>query len=365
MRGELMYGYIHEQPEAVTKTLHAVEARLGDLADLVAARHPKRMVVAGFGSSYTAAQIAAPVLRRHVPIATSVVVATDIVADRGVVLDPETVAVFVSRSGERGWLVDSVEAAREGGALCVAVTGSESSLLAQRSQFVIGTAEGPEGAYSKTKSVITTAAALMQLGLALDADRGAEWQARRDALSAIPQVIEASVAVADEALNANKDWLARHQSTLVTGSGGNYGVAHEGALKIQEAAGWVAQYENTGDAIHGALGVLGPDWLVVSLVGAGDYRLGAAFLDLVREFGADRLCIAKTGLPEMPRAEQVIELPSVADSLVAPLAYLPTLQLLTYHMAVARDLDPDHPVYAETMLRAMLPKGRTEPDWRA
>ena len=360
-----MLGYIREEPEAVARTLDAVEARLGDLVDLVAARHPKRLVVAGFGSSYTAAQIAAPMLRRHVPVATSVVVATDDVMDGGVVLDPETVAVFVSRSGERGWLVDSVEAARESGALCVAVTGSESSLLAQRSHFVIGTAEGSEAAYTKTKSVMTTAVALMQLGLALDADRGAEWQARRGALLGIPQVIAASIAVADEAIKKAEDWLVGHQRTLVTGTGANYGVAHEGALIIQEAAGWVGQCDNTGDAIHGALGVLGPDWLVVTLVGAADYRLGVAFLDLVREFGADRLCIAQTGLPEMPRAERVIELPFVADGLVAPLTYLPAVQLLAYHTAVARSLNPDHPVFAETMLRAMLPKGRVEPDWKA
>jgi glucosamine 6-phosphate synthetase-like amidotransferase/phosphosugar isomerase protein len=95
-----------------------------------------------------------------------------------------------------------------------------------------------------------------------------------------------------------------------------------------------------------------------------DQRLHHALLELVGRFGAERLCVVERGLKVDASVKAVVEVPEGVDPLVAPLIYLPPLQVLTYSAAIARGLDPDQPAFAETMLQAMLPAGRTEPDWQ-
>lgn len=358
-----MLDYIHEEPEAVARTLDGIGPKLQDLADLVAKRAPKRVVVAGFGSSYTAAQMAAPMLRRHIPVPVYVAVATEIASNPSLVLDADTLAIFVSRSGERGWLIDALDRARAGGAAFVAVTASETNLLAQRSDMVIVTAEGPEITYAKTKSMLAAAAALMSIALELDLERGNDWGKRRRSLSEAPQFLASSIKAAERTMESLGEWLAQHTNALVTGTGGNVGTAHEAALKLQEAAGIVTQWDNSGDALHGALGVLNPGWLYVGLVTASDYQLHRSLLQLVGSFHADRLCVAERGLEIDGSTTKVIQLPETGDRFVAPMFYLPPLHLLTYFAGIARGLDMDQPVFAETLLEAMLPAGRVEPDW--
>jgi glucosamine--fructose-6-phosphate aminotransferase (isomerizing) len=356
-----MLDYIRDQPAAAENTLRVVGDRLGALGDLVRDRQPKRVIVAGLGSSYTAARIATPLLQRHMPLPTIVTVASELVLNRALPMDSETLVFLVSRSGERGWISDAQQAARRAGAACVAVTAVESSQLAMGADLVIATGEGPEAAYGKTKSVTACTVALMRIGLSFDGS--AEAAARERALRGVPGLIETSVADAEEAVRSNLPWLSAHDHSLMAGVGGNEGVAQEGALKIQEAANVTSEWDNSGSVLHGALGVLGPKWLFVCLATREDYELDVPLLRLVGGFGAHRLSVAEPGLDLDADSEMVIGVPSVGDQLIAPLVYLPPLQLLTYYMATAQGLNPDKPAFAEVMLQAMLPPGGAEPDW--
>ncbi len=363
MTNHRMLDYIHEQPEAVANTLRVTRDSLSALQDVIARQRPENLIVAGLGSSYTAAQMASPLLRRFSPIPTWVTVATEIGVDLGLSLGPRTLAVLVSRSGERGGIVDALRAAKQSGATCVAVTAIESSLLASEADLVIVTGEGAESVYPKTKSVMASAAALMQLGLTLDTSDTEERRRVEGALAQLPDLIAQGIGDADRDFEKLASWLPQHKSVLVTGMAGNQGVALEAALKLQEAAGVTAEWDETGSALHGAVCILDPTWLFVGLVTRGDYVLDLPVLRLARHFGANRLCVAEPGLA-LDGIEAVIRVPEAAHPLVAPLLFLPPVHLLTHHLAVARGLNPDEPAFADFMLEAMLPPGRQEPDWR-
>jgi glucosamine--fructose-6-phosphate aminotransferase (isomerizing) len=357
-----MLDYIREQPAAVANTLRTCQPGLTELRDFVTSAQPRRVLIAGLGSSYTAAQIAAPALRTCLPVPSIITVASEAGVDRSLPLDPETLVVLVSRSGERGGIVDALEAARQAGAPCVAVTAVGSSLLATDSDLVIVTGEGTESAYPKTKSVTATAVALMELGMALDAD--VQRQARLEVtLAALPEFMESGIRTAEHDIEALAAELNDHDSALVTGTAGNQGVAQEAALKLQEAAQIVTEWEETGSAIHGAVTILSPGWLHLALVTPADYEMNVSLLRLATHFGAYRLCIAPPGLDLDGSSDSTIRIPEVLEPVVAPLLYLPPLQLITYHLTVGRGLNPDEPAYAEVMLKAMLPDGREEPDW--
>jgi|GEM_PF-885871 glucosamine--fructose-6-phosphate aminotransferase (isomerizing) len=363
MTKHLMLDYIREQPEAVANTLSACEGPVNELRDRMARRPPKNIIFAGLGSSHTAAKLASPLLRHFLPVPTTITVATEVGLDLGLELGPDTLVVLTSRSGERGGIVDALTAARNAGATCVAVTAVGSSLLATGCDLVIQTAEGPEAAYAKTKSVGACTAALMQIGLALSTDSTGERQRVSAALAEMPALLKLGVTGAERDLEPLAGWLAKHTAALVTGTAGNQGVAEEAALKIQEAARIMTEWDETGSALHGAISILASGWLYVNLMTAADHTLSRSLLQLVREFGADRLCVAEQDLPAEDCAEAVIRVPRAPDPLVAPLLFLAPVHLMTYHCAVEHGLNPDQPLLADLMLKAMLPPGREEPDW--
>jgi glutamine---fructose-6-phosphate transaminase (isomerizing) len=358
-----MLDFIREQPDAVANTLRSVQAQIPQLRATIESRGFDQVIVAGLGSSYTASQMASPLLRYCLAAPVFVTVATEMGLDAGLKLGPRSLVVLVSRSGERAGMVDAMTTAKAAGATCVAVTAAESSLLAEAADVVVVTSEGPESAYAKTKSVMATAAALMQLGVGLDL-AGSQASGRlATALANVPQLLATSIEDAERQIGPVSEWLAGHRMALVTGSVGNQGVAMEAALKFQEAAGVVTEWDETGSALHGAVTILDPAWLYVGLVTRADQELHQRVLRLAGQFGAGRLCVTEPGVILEEDIEAITRVPDAGDSLIAPLLFLPPVQLLTYQFALARGRNPDEPPFADVMLEAMLPPGRSEPDW--
>jgi glucosamine--fructose-6-phosphate aminotransferase (isomerizing) len=151
---------------------------------------------------------------------------------------------------------------------------------------------------------------------------------------------------------------------LMGGTLGNYGVALEGALKMQEASGLTVVGNETGNMLHGPWGVIGAGWLVALLVSPYDRALCEKTLGLAGKTGARRLVITEPGVDVQAYAEHVITLPVKTDVFLSGLIYLAPVQLLTYYWAVANGLDPDSPANMQAILDAMLPAGRQEPEMR-
>jgi glucosamine--fructose-6-phosphate aminotransferase (isomerizing) len=358
-----MLEYIREQPAAIDRTLAGIGAQIDSAIELVRQRCCRRLVVAGFGSSYTAALMAKPALLAHSELPVEIAVATDLVTKGSIVLDEETAVVLVSRSGERGWIVRALEQARRRGATCVALTASATSLLAQGAERVILTSEGPESAFAKTKSVSATAVALIRMALGMASATSSQSISCLERLLDLPSLMASSLPELETNVQALAGWIAGHKEAMVTGANGSFGVALETAIKIQEAACVVAYPDQTGNALHGALGVLGPQWMFISFVSEGDLQLSASLLRLAGEFEAHRLSVAATGTQLDLMAENVITVPDVGDPLLQPVLSLPAGQFIALFWTMQRNLNPDEPAFAPTMLRAMLEPGRTEPDW--
>jgi glucosamine--fructose-6-phosphate aminotransferase (isomerizing) len=162
-----MIDYIHEEPTALRRTLEESDAVVETLVAGVRDRRWDRLIVVGVGSSYTAALMALPAFRLHSPIPVEVLPSTELGPYRDRWLGPRTLVISVSRSGERGWVVDEQRAARVAGSYTVAMSGVADSLLALEADLLLPTAEGPEITFSKTKSVITCAGLLMNLAFRL------------------------------------------------------------------------------------------------------------------------------------------------------------------------------------------------------
>ncbi len=359
-----MIDYIHEGADALRRTLNDNEPAVQSIAKQVADWSIKRVIVAGIGSSYTAAVMAGPLFSYHCALPSHIMAATELVhvADR--LVNKEALVVIISRSGERKWVIDPLKEAVEREALGVAMTGSADSLLAQSGNVTLLTAEGPEITFPKTKSVIACAGLLMRLALALAPANDDLSQRRLEALYATPESIRRAVEEAEPQIQRLMPFVQGHRFAYMAGSASNYGAALESAVKLQETAYIPSRAEDTGNAFHGPLGVFSEEWLAVPLITPADLELSKEFLKLTRVFGGHSLSIRSPGLELAGMSDREVVLPDTPDPLLAGLVYLPPAQLLTYYWALANGRNPDEPEAMHAMLAAFLPPGRQEPELR-
>jgi glutamine---fructose-6-phosphate transaminase (isomerizing) len=359
-----MIEYIHETPRALADTLRENTSEVKQIVEIARSRGITKLVLTGLGSSFTSAMMALPLCQRFCELQTIVLQANDIDIHLGRLIDAHTLVVMVSRSGERGGVVESLLEARKLGAMGVAITGVADSLLAQNAEITLLTREGAEITFPKTKSVTACTGLMMALGLAFADPDNLEAQKELAALNGLHSLIQANVKSLEKDLAAVLPLIMGHEVLSVTGAGSNFGVALEAAIKVQEASNVITRGDSTAGLLHGPSGALDKRWLVLPLVLPADVPVTLELLGLVRKLGAASLAVVTPGVELGDAADHVLKIQNTPDPFIASLAFLPIVQLLAYQWAVARDLNPDSPKAMRAVLDAILPSGREEPELR-
>jgi glutamine---fructose-6-phosphate transaminase (isomerizing) len=358
-----MIDYIHEIPDVLRKTFIENKTPIHKIVEKLKAKHIQKIVIIGLGSSYTAGLMAAPVFRTHCSLPTYIFPSTELGPFMSDLVDDHSMVIAVSRSGERGWVVDVLKESIHRGAMGVAITGQAGSLLAQNAQNLLLTEEGPEITFAKTKSVSTCCGLLMQLALALADPNDKIASNRQQLLYSTPDLLRTVITTVEPQVQELIPRIGTHKMLMVGGTVGNYGAALEFAIKLQEAANVPVMANDTGNLMHGPWGPVNAEWLITLLVTNYDIGLSKKTLQLAGALNGHRLVIAEAGIEIDDLCEYKITLPETVDLLSAGLTYLIPLQLLTFYWSLSNGLNPDAPVGMHVMLDAMLPPGREEPEF--
>ena len=352
---------IHEQPDAVRRALlgRVVEeagvptirlAEMETLAATGALDTIRRIVILGCGSSILAGMLGKYAIERWARIPVEVAIASEFRYSDPIV-DPETLCVAVTQSGETTDTLAAVRLAREHGAPLVAVTNVVGSAITRNADAVLYLHAGPEISVTATKTYVTTTTVLYELALWLGQRNGALAEdglreALRGLLELPTQMRRAldELTVADEALAAIADWLAKRQSCMFIGRGVGYPLALEGALKLKEISYVHAEGYPAGELKHGPIALLDPTTPLVAVAQRGHtYEKVVSNIQEVRARDARVLVIATEGDTAIRRhADDVIYVPDAPEPLAPLLGVLP-LQLLAYHVALARGCNIDQP----------------------
>jgi len=357
-----MLGYIHESPQALQATLQENQIDIRKIAALCQEKNINKVILSGLGSSYTSALMALPIYQRFCRYPTVVINSeeTGYYADKWI--DEHSLVVVISRSGERGAVVDTLNLAKQRGGLGVAVTGMPQSLLAQNSTLSLITREGAEITFPKTKSVTTCTGILMRLCLELlDENDKAAW-GYLDKLDCIPEMQKAAILALEPQIQNLMPFMKGNKFLNVTGTCSNHGAALEAAIKVQEASFIPTRGDSTSGLLQGPVGALTPEWLVMPLVLKEDLALSIDLLKLVRQFGAKSVAVYPQGLELKDQCDHSLVIPQPVDPYLAALVYLPAIQLLAYYWTVERGMDPDTPSSMDSILKSILPPGRQEPE---
>ncbi len=169
-----MLDYILETPEKLRTTLESNLQNAEDLARRILAGDFRNFILTGIGSGYTAGLCTTLMLESACPIPTSVVPSSAILAYPDGFIDRRTLVVALSRSGEKGFVLEATRHAQSRGAHLVAVTSNPDSLLAAEAAEVILSREGEETSWPKTKSTICMAGVAYLLAACMCGSRKAE-----------------------------------------------------------------------------------------------------------------------------------------------------------------------------------------------
>ncbi|WP_329122619.1 SIS domain-containing protein [Streptomyces sp. NBC_01465] len=333
--GRIMSAEIAEQPAVLRRILDQGAPRIRETADAIAARHPRFVLLTARGTSDNAALYAKYLLeiKLGLPCGLTSMSTTTAYGARPDLRD--VLVVVVSQSGGSPDLVASTRAAREAGAITLAVTNNADSPLAAVSEYHIDILAGPEKALPATK---TYTASLLSLYLFAEGLRGSDGAAARN----LPELAEAVLARQDEIrlLAARYRFAGR---MVITSRGYGYPTAKEAALKMMETSYIPALSYSGADLLHGPLAMVDNVSPVIAVVtdGSGGDALQPV-LDRLRGRGADLVVIGPKYQVDAASAGFVLPTDGVPEELQPLLEILP-LQLLAYEVTIARGQDPDAP----------------------
>lgn len=255
----------------------------------------------------------------------------------------DRVCVFLSRTGDVTDTVRAMKAAKAGGvaSACALILGEEGGPAAGLADFVVecGIAES---------SVATTAALTAEVlagiaGIRLASDSLAVSD-RDSGLALLPDVVEARIAEWNDvaATEAKRDV----DQVIFLGTGPRHGIAQAAALTLFEMSLCHSFGYHTLVYPHGHKVNLTKRSLIVAFIAQEAHVEEAVILDELREMGP-RVVVMGEGVSSNPsvhtRADVVLDLDSDVDDFGSLPLYPVFAQLLGYHMAIRRGLDPDHP----------------------
>ncbi len=345
-----MHKEIWEQPETVRRMLSGrlderfATSRLDGLnLDPRDLRAFRRVVMLGCGSAYYVGQLGAHLVEDLARIPATAEAASEF-RYRNPIIEPDTLYVAVSQSGETADTLFAVREIQRKGGRVIGLVNVVGSSIARACDGGIYLHAGPEIAVASTKALTHMGIGFAMLALMLGRVHDlsfTEGQRILAGLKALPGQIEETLAQESSYALAAKR-LADATSMFFVGRVRGYPVAREGAQKLKEVSYLHAEAYEASELKHGPLALISEEMPTVAIVPDDDL--------LDRNLGALHEIQARRG-PVLAVTHAGVELPEDVVPLVVPknepeldpiLMTIP-LQLLAYHTALTLGHDIDRP----------------------
>jgi len=343
---------IFEQPKVIADTMigrmtkdQVLEQSLGTSADAILAK-VKAVQIIACGTSYHAGLVAKYWIESLAGIPCRVEVASEY-RYRKIVVQPDTLFLTISQSGETADTLAALRMAKDAGYLgTLGICNVGTSTLVRESDLIFMTHAGPEIGVASTKAFTTQLVALLMITLMLgrrhnlSADRESEIV---HALTKLPDIFE-NVLKLDHKIRTLSEYFADKHHALFLGRGALYPVAMEGALKLKEISYIHAEAYPAGELKHGPLALVDADMPVVTVAPNNELldKLKSNLQEVKARGGVLYVFADQDSKVTEDENTRVILVPPVPD-ILEPIVYTLPLQLLSYHVAVLKGTDVDQP----------------------
>ena len=332
---------IEEIPAVVERVLAAAPDELSAVAKAVGRLRPRWVMVAARGTSDHAAVYAQYLIETHLGLPSGLAKPSVTTVYGARLAWQDGLLLAISQSGQSPDIVGVVQAARDAGALTIAITNEHPSPLAAAAEWHLGCHAGHELAVPATKTYVAELTVVASLVAAIRPDR-----ALADGLNALPALLRATISRTDDWLDGPGSDLVRALAdadrALLVSRGYNLATGLELALKLKETCGIFAEAYSTADFAHGPL-VLAQ--AAVPTIGIRPDGAMGALVDQTLAAVALRGGLATViGGPQADRIPGALSLPMLVPEALTPLQFVVPGQLLVEATAVALGISPDAPI---------------------
>jgi glucosamine--fructose-6-phosphate aminotransferase (isomerizing) len=339
---------IHEQVSATRTLFSAIrEPYISQFVkSLVEA---ERVFFVACGSSYHATIVGSYYLNDLANIAAIPVIGGQFNSLYGDSFGENDVVVCVSQSGETKDVIDVVHLAQTRNAKILSIVNVLGSTLTHLSDLYLPIGSGFEISVPATKTYTSQVTLLNFLATKAGEQTGV-LKAKEGAYminelkTRLPTLIDETISTTTLKARALTPYLSKYQHFYVLGHGLTHGVALEGALKIKEVCYIVADGMYSSEFKHGPLSIVNEGYPVVFTIAPNDAEHIVNHLAEVECRGAR---IVATGEPNplirrYVNEEDFLAVPKSSQYLSPILQAIP-LQLIAYHLATYKNINPDYP----------------------
>jgi glucosamine--fructose-6-phosphate aminotransferase (isomerizing) len=266
---------------------------------------------------------------------------------RSPLMDPKSVLLMVSQSGETADTLAATEIARAKKAKILSICNVIDASIPRKSHGVLYTHAGPEISVASTKAFTTQLTALYLLAVALGRLNGrlksAEAKKLLRDLMHLPSWIEKTLEIENQVKELARELMHSHDF-LYLGRGINYPIALEGALKLKEISYIHAEGYPAGEMKHGPIALIDEKMPVVVLAPRDRYfQKTVSNLKEVESRGGKVIVLSDDAKAAGELAAHRLLTVPKASHYLTPIVMTIPLQLLAYHIAVQRGTDVDQP----------------------
>jgi glucosamine--fructose-6-phosphate aminotransferase (isomerizing) len=306
----------------------------------------QRFIIVACGTSWHAGLIGKQLIETFCQIPVEVEYASEFRYRHPVIL-PDDVVIAISQSGETADTLAAFELAKHNGALCFGIVNAVGSSIARASDTGIYIHVGPEIGVASTKAFTGQVTVMTLFALALGHELGTigqqDYEAHIAELAVLPEKMK-KILKQDDKIRQIARTLTYARNALYMGRGYNYPVALEGALKLKEISYIHAEGYPAAEMKHGPIALVDQDMPVVFV--ATHHQLYKKILSNIQEVCARNgriIAVVSEGDEAVSKlAEFTVEVPETLGTLAPLLSVIP-LQLIAYHVAVAKGLNVDQP----------------------
>jgi glucosamine--fructose-6-phosphate aminotransferase (isomerizing) len=328
-----MYREAAEAPHCVENQLQRNAATLASLAERLRTNPPPAVVTIARGSSDHAATYARYLVETRLGVLSSSLSPSIFSVFKAPLSLENMLCLAISQSGRSPDLVAAATAARDSGAIVVALVNDPDSPLAEIASVVLPQGAGPEKSAAATKSFITSLSAIAQM-VAL-------WSGDEAMQAALPQLPSAMARAWEEDWSPCREMLQDADHLYTVGRGLHLSIAQEAAHKLKETCMIHAEAYSSAEVLHGPNELAGEGFpvLLFRSEDAGD----ASVQDAARRLAAQGAPVMMAGGGD-PGALPVPRAPHPA---VAPILQIQAFYRMADALAADRGHNPDQPRHVQ------------------
>ena len=343
---------IHDQKHSITNTMRGRlnlddgTTHLGGIADCMPnLLSASRIYITACGTSWHAGLIGKHLIESYAQVPVHVEYASEF-RYRNAIIDPNTVLIAISQSGETADTLAAVIKAKELGALTLGICNVVGSSIARETDAGIYTHAGPEIGVASTKAFTAQVTVLTMLALKIGRKMGVTIDRGQNLISALNRVDDDVQTILDSSnfIRAVAKETMYTNNFLYLGRGINFPVALEGALKLKEISYIHAEGYPAAEMKHGPIALI-DDNMPVVFIAPQDETFSKILANIQEVKARKGIVITITDKPNRELkslSDYVLEVPMTHQH-VFPITSSIILQLLAYELAVLRGCEIDQP----------------------